>query len=234
MTSPTSSAVGVARVSARMRLNWAGLSVPDFGSLIPIVLEELPERSELLLRRAVVDAIDQRRSLRLQGLGRGDIGGDHELLDQAMGVEPGRARHAPHAALVVEQDLPFRQIEVERPPLGAREHEARIGPPQGPEHGIEQRARDLVEAPVDCALRLLIGEARGGPHQGPEEAVAELSAVLVEHHAHGKAGPRLVLDERAEIVRDPLRQHRHHAVREVDRVAALPRFLVQRAPGPHV
>ena len=55
-----------------------------------------------------------------------------------------------------------------------------------------------------------------------------LPAVLVEHHAHGEAGARLVLFQRAEVVGDALGQHRHHAVGEVDRVAALARFLVER------
>ena len=40
--------------------------------------------------------------------------------------------------------------------------------------------------------------------------------------------------QRAEIVGDALGQHRHDAVREIDRVAALPRFLVERAAGPHI
>ena len=112
-----------------MRLNWAGFSTPDFGSFSPIVLRNSASDGELLLRGRVVDAIDQRRPLCFERFGRSDIGGDHELLDQTMGIEPGRADDAAHAALVVEQDLPLGQIEVERRALGARQGQARIGAP---------------------------------------------------------------------------------------------------------
>ena len=58
-----------------------------------------------------------------------------------------------------------------------------------------------------------------------------LLAVLVEDHAHGDAGPRLALLQRAEVVGDALGQHRHHAVGEIDGVAAGLGFLVQRGAG---
>ena len=57
---------------------------------------------------------------------------------------------------------------------------------------------------------------------------------LVEHHAHGEAGPLLALPQRAQVVGDPLRQHRHDAVGEVDRVAAHLRLAVEARAGPHV
>ena len=42
----------------------------------------------LLQRRLVMHAVDQRQRLLLQRLGRGDIGEDHELLDQPVRVQP--------------------------------------------------------------------------------------------------------------------------------------------------
>ena len=58
--------------------------------------------------------------------------------------------------------------------------------------------------------------------------------ILVEHHAHGETGPRLRRLQRAEMIGDALGQHRHHAVREIDGIAAGSRFLVERASGLHV
>ena len=55
-----------------------------------------------------------------------------------------------------------------------------------------------------------------------------LVAVAVEHHAHGKTGAILPLLQGAEAGRQPLRQHRHHAVGEIDGVAALIGSTVQR------
>ena len=76
-----------------------------------------------------MDAIDQRRALGFERLGRSDIGGDHEFLDQTVRIEPGRADDRPHPALVVEQNLALRQVEVERRAVGAGEGQARIGAP---------------------------------------------------------------------------------------------------------
>jgi len=84
-----------------MRLKWAGLSVPDFGSLTPIVPRKSPS----------------------------DMSFSLEFLDQAMRIEPGRTHHGSDAAPIVEQNLPFRQIEIERLAFGAREDEAGIGAP---------------------------------------------------------------------------------------------------------
>ena len=56
----------------------------------------------------------------------------------------------------------------------------------------------------------------------------------VEGHEAGKARPLLVFAQRAEIVGNPLGQHRHDAIGEIDRVAADARFAVERRPGPHI
>ena len=49
-----------------------------------------------------------------------------------------------------------------------------------------------------------------------------------------RAGAVLALAQRAEVVGDALRQHRHDAVGEIDRVAALQRLAVERRARPHI
>ena len=66
------------------------------------------------------------------------------------------------------------------------------------------------------------------------ERVRALAAVAADDHAHRERGAVLVGAERAQIVGDALRQHRHHAVGEIDRVAALQRLAVERRARPHV
>ncbi|ODS03502.1 hypothetical protein AUC71_09280 [Methyloceanibacter marginalis] len=193
--------------------------------------KELAQRHELLLRGCVMHAIDQRRALGFERLGRGYVRLDHELFDEAMGVEPGRGRDGADLSLVVEQDLTLRQIEVERSPFGARQDEAGIGAPQRAQHRVEQRPRGLVGPAVDGGLGLLVAQACRRAHQRAEEAMTELSPASVENHAYGEAGAGDVFLQRAQIVRDALRQHRHHAIGEVDRVAALAGFLVEALPG---
>ena len=52
-----------------------------------------------------------------------------------------------------------------------------------------------------------------------------------EDHAHRERGPVLERAQRAEVVRDPLRQHRHDPVGEIDRVAALERLPIEGRAG---
>ena len=55
-----------------------------------------------------------------------------------------------------------------------------------------------------------------------------------KHHAHRERRAVLALAQRAQIVGDALRQHRHDAVGEIDRVAALQRLAVERRAGPDI
>ena len=82
--------------------------------------QELAQRVELFRRRLVVHAIDQRHIAALAGLGGGDIGEDHEFLDQPVRFEPLRHDHAIDGAVGFEHDLAFRDVEIERAALVAR------------------------------------------------------------------------------------------------------------------
>ena len=64
--------------------------------------------------------------------------------------------------------------------------------------------------------------------------MAALPAVGGEDHADGERRAVLALAERAEVVGDALGQHRHDAVGEIDRVAALHRLAVERRAGPDI
>ncbi len=55
--------------------------------------------------------------------------------------------------------------------------------------------------------------------------------MLVEHHAHGKAGAVFALYQRTKIIRDALGQHGHDAIREISGVAALLCFAVHCGAG---
>ena len=74
-------------------------------------------------------AVDDGAAPRLQRLGGGDVGLDHELFDQAVRVEPLRRVDAVDAAFAVEQDLALGQVEVERLAAVARGGERGIGGP---------------------------------------------------------------------------------------------------------
>ncbi|MNS90181.1 hypothetical protein D3C72_1242190 [compost metagenome] len=64
--------------------------------------------------------------------------------------------------------------------------------------------------------------------------MARLAAFLRKGHPHRKGRAVDAFLQRAEIVGDALRQHRHDAVGEIDGVATLQRLAVQRRTGPHI
>ena len=100
------------------------------GSVMLDRLEEIAERLELGQRGRVVDAVDQRRLLRLERLGRGDVRLDHELLDQAVGLEPLGHDDAVDRAVRLEEHLPLGQVELERLALLAAAAERLVAAPQ--------------------------------------------------------------------------------------------------------
>ena len=83
-------------------------------------LEIVAERDQFLAARRLVDAVHDRRLPRLQRLRRGDVGGDHIILDQLVRVEPLARRDRDDPPLLVEHHPALGQIELERPALGRR------------------------------------------------------------------------------------------------------------------
>ena len=103
-----------------------------------------------------MDAIDQLCSALLQRLGGGDIGLDHHLFDQAVGVEHAAWGDGEHAAVVAEHDAPLRAFDLEGRALVARDLQSGVGGPQGLQHRLQQRRGDGVGRTVDGALRLFV------------------------------------------------------------------------------
>ena len=95
-------------------------------------------------------------------------------------------------------------------------------------------SRRFVRSTVDRRLGLLVRELGRGAHHDAVKLVRALATVGAKDHAQCKRGPVLVWAQRAKVVGDALRQHRHDAVGEIDRVAALERFPVHRHAGLNV
>ena len=71
-----------------------------------------------------------------------------------------------------------------------------------------------------------------------DQALGELrpcpAALLIKVKDGGEGGPVLIRHERAEVVGEPLRQHRQHHVGQIDAGAALERLAVKGSAGPDV
>ena len=116
-------------------------------------LEIVLERDKLLAARRFVDAVHDRGFLRLQRLGRRNVGGDHVILDQPHRIEPLARGDRENAPLLVEHHAAFRQIEVQRRAGGAGLIERLPASPER-EEGVEYFA---VRFPLPLA-----GGVRGG------------------------------------------------------------------------
>ena len=82
-----------------------GVLLAILGALIAVTRSNEPDEEPISAPPWRAAALIRERKYDLAALMSLEVGKSRL---EAMGVEPGRARHAAHASLVVEQDLPFR------------------------------------------------------------------------------------------------------------------------------
>jgi len=189
--------------------------------------EVIAQGNQLLAARRLVDAVDHRRGLGLERLGRRDIGGDHEILNHAVRIEPFADGDFGNPALFVEHHAAFWQFQFERiaglPCIGECF-------PRRPQVGeIFGRV-----AAIDCGLRILVGNVVRDPHQRAGEAETAHLPIGIDVQVAGHCRAVFALFQRANVGRKHFGHHRHHAVGEVNRVAALPGLAIQRGAGADV
>ena len=80
----------------------------------PIVARNSTSAASFSRARLVMGAVDELLAVLLERLGRRHIGEDHELLDQAVRLQPLRDHDAVEGAVWLEQDLALGQVEIER------------------------------------------------------------------------------------------------------------------------
>ena len=197
-------------------------------------LEEVAEVEQLLLTGRVVDAVQQGCLLLLQRLCGADIGLDHHLLDQPVGLEADAGLDRDDLALVIHADAAFGAFDGQRTALQPTLQHGAVGVPERLEDGLHDRAGRIIRLAVDGGLGLFVAELGQRPHQAADELMSCFAAVLVEDHAHGHAGAVLALLEAAQAVRQPLGQHRLDAVGEVGGVALVARLAVEVGVGADV
>ncbi len=127
--------------------------------------------------------------------------------------------------------------------LGEVEFERAARPPRFVERGegtVERRdplrrhRQPVRMRIVMCLLHRIIGQPRRRAHDRPLEPMMPLAAGGVDPQLRGDASAVGRGNQRAEVVRQRLRQHRHDPVGKVDRVAAPRRLAVEGATRRHV
>ena len=170
----------------------------------------------------------------LAGFGRGDVGEDHELLDQPVRLQPLRHDHPIDRAVGFQHDLSLGHVQIERPAFVAGAEHGAIGGVEWLENRLDDRLGHLIRPAGDRKLRLFVMKPRGRAHQHAMKRVRALAAIGADDHAHGERRTIYVRPQRAEIVGDALGQHRHDAIGKIDRVAALGGRAIERRARMHV
>jgi hypothetical protein len=101
-----------------------------------------------------------------------------------MGLETLGRYDAVDSAIGFEEDLAFRKVQIERLPVRSRALQGLVCSVKRAKHGFNKRLRDLVSAPADRSLCLLIGKALRLTHHNSMERVRSLAAVGTDHHAN--------------------------------------------------
>ena len=199
-----------------------------------------------------MDAVHDRRLLRLERARGGDVGGDHD------NPRPAGARRAGRAARsrVIR---PFSSSITRRSgrssSSGSRFCRAANSARQQPHSGFsafstsscgtapfDRRHRagrrgdldPLLLRRVDRRLRILVGDVCRDANLRAREAPALERAVLRDLEVAGHRRAVLAFLQRADVRRQLLGQHRHDAVGEIDAVAARPRLAVELGAGADV
>ena len=162
--------------------------------------------------------------------GHGFVGQKHELLDQAVSHIPLSGNDVGNLALVGEDDLRFRQVEIDRP----------APPASGVEnleeffHLLEHRYQRRV---LSDGRRIAVGENRihcgvGHPRVAVDDAVVHLVAhdrpARVHFHQARLHQPVHVWVEAAQAGGEGRRKHVHGTFGEIDGGPPLVGFLVER------
>ena len=201
----------------------------DFEPQFRDELRQLPELSRIGRR---MDPPQKPGARRGQHPGHGLVGGEHELFDDLVALRVFHHVRPAHPTIAVEIDLHLGHREFERsaghPP--AAEHPRQI--PHAAEQrphlashlhrrgiGVGEEDVDLLvaEPPLAFDRRSLLL----GMHRNPVGRELDPACPRIPHAIRLQAG---------EIVGDDLRQHRNHAVRQIDARATGPGLLVERRP----
>ncbi|CAJ7112911.1 Uncharacterised protein [Burkholderia pseudomallei] len=202
----------------------------------PHVAQERAQILELFGRRPRVHAVEARVLVALEEIGRADVRGKHAFLDQPMRVVTLARQNLLDLALCVADDVRLGRVEVDRAALLPRDEERLVDAVQ-----VLQVRHQLGAARGLRPLRVRehrghfgVREPRGRVDHGRIELIRLDVATRVDDHVAREHAAIDLRIQRAEPVRQLLRQHRNHPAREIDRRAAFDRVGVERAAWLHV
>ena len=193
------------------------------------------ELQDALRGGLLVDAEDGRDAVGFQMGGDGLVGGQHELLDEAMGEVAGRAGDAGHLAPLVEFDQGLGEVEVDGAALDALAVED-LGQVAHVLDASGEVAEALALGGVAFQEEVYggVGEALRAADDAASELLGDDVAVVVDFEQGGEHQAVHLGLERADFGGELQGQHGHGAVGEVDAGAAQGGLAVDGRAGAHV
>ena len=180
---------------------------------------------------ALVHAVQARHAALLEQAGDGFVGGDHQVLDQAVGLGLRAREDREHVAVLVERELGLLGVDDERAAALALALQRGGGLARGAQRRAPRLGGGL--APGEDAVDLLVVQARvRADHRAVEGGAREHRAVQLHLDGH-----RHALDsghQRARVAGERVRQHRLDGARRVHAGGAPARLAIQRRALRHV
>ena len=209
-----------------------GLELLKMRVLYPRLGQRLAERGCLFLGRSLVYTVHERNLLLPCELRRALVRGEHELLDDALGLAPLARLYVVTDAVLADDELALGRFKLggvttlllRDEDVGKLVHQREL---------VRYRAVFLGDAAVGSSrkygvyLRIYALYARAD--NALAEAVSEDIPLAVELRECRQSEPVLVGIERADAVRELLREHRYHLVGVVDARSAAHSLLVELA-----
>ena len=220
----------------RQRLVFGRLRVVADRQAQPQRLQVVLQRGLLLRRRTLVHAEQHRVLVQRDEVGGADVGRQHRLLDQPVGVVAGARDDALDAAVVVADDLRLGGLEIDRAAPLARLQQRTVDVVQVQQvrHQLGPLRRLGAARVAQHRGHLVVGEPRVRIDHGGVELVGALLAIRADQHVAHHRQAVLLRIERAQAVGELFRQHRDDPAREIDRRRALVGVGVERLARLHV
>ena len=199
--------------------------------------EETLELENPFLVRLRVHPVEPGHLVALQESRSFDVGGDHAFLDQPVRVVARVALELGDAAVRPDEHLDLGRLEVERPALLAPLPQRPVDLVQRLERGQHRRRQCAARGRVALdqrRRRLRIGQPRRRAQQRRIELRACDATVVRDVHLAHESGALDFRHQRTEVIRQLLRQHRQHPVREIDAGRARVRVGIECGPRLHV
>src|SRR5579863_542854 len=183
----------------------------------------------------LVDAVEAGDAVRLEMVGNGFVGREHELFDQAVGDVALGARDGLHHSEFVEFDDRLGEIEVDRSAavalavedLGEFAHELEV-----PDQGRIALAQRVV--PFEDSVDRGIGHALGGADDTFVQFVSDDFAAVIDLHDAGEHEAIEVRAKAADVGGELEGKHGHGTIREIDTGTTQTGFLIEGAIGSDV